>query len=72
MNAAPEIYGFNPKHRRLTIQIPAIARAALKHGYAGHVGKGLSVESQIHVPDLARAYIVLLVRVALPSVLSAH
>jgi nucleoside-diphosphate-sugar epimerase len=56
----PEIYGFNPEHRRLTIQIPTIARFALKHGFPGHVGRGLSVESQIHVLDLARAYIVLL------------
>lgn len=56
----PEIYGFNDKHKRLTIQIPTIARFALKHGFAGHVGKGLSVESQIHVLDLSRAYIVLL------------
>ncbi|ETN37862.1 uncharacterized protein HMPREF1541_07485 [Cyphellophora europaea CBS 101466] len=56
----PLIYGFNPKHKRLTIQIPTITRFALKHGYAPHLGKGLSVESQIHVLDLARAYIVLL------------
>ncbi|KAF2229576.1 NAD(P)-binding protein [Viridothelium virens] len=56
----PEIYGWNPKHRRLTIQFPVLSRFAIKHGYAGHVGKGLSVESQIHVLDLARAYIVLL------------
>ncbi|KAF2452218.1 NAD(P)-binding protein [Karstenula rhodostoma CBS 690.94] len=56
----PEIYGFNPQHRRLTIQVPTVARFALKHGFAGHVGAGLSVESQIHVLDLARAYIVLL------------
>ncbi|RVX74773.1 hypothetical protein B0A52_01050 [Exophiala mesophila] len=56
----PLIYGFNPVHRRLSIQIPTLTRFALKHGYAGHVGPGLSVESQIHVLDLARAYIVLL------------
>ncbi|KAF1967215.1 NAD(P)-binding protein [Bimuria novae-zelandiae CBS 107.79] len=56
----PEIYGFNPRHKRLTIQVPTIARFALKHGFVGHVGKGLSVESQIHVLDLARAYIILL------------
>lgn len=56
----PEIYGFNPRHRRLTIQIPTITRFALKHGWVGHVGRGLSVESQIHVLDLSRAYIVLL------------
>lgn len=60
--AAPEIYGFNPAHGRLSIQIPTIARFAHKHGFSGHVGKGLAVESQIHVLDLARAYIVLLVR----------
>ncbi|KAF1987905.1 NAD(P)-binding protein [Aulographum hederae CBS 113979] len=56
----PEIYGFNHNHKRLTIQIPTITRFALKHGYAGHVGEGLSVESQVHVMDLARAYIILL------------
>lgn len=56
----PEIYGFNPQHKRLTIQVPTVARFALKHGFVGHVGKGLSVEGQIHVLDLARAYIVLL------------
>ncbi|KAL9108759.1 MAG: hypothetical protein Q9227_006555 [Pyrenula ochraceoflavens] len=56
----PEIYGFSHKHKRLTIQFPTIARFALKHGWAGHVGKGLGVESQINVMDLARAYIVLL------------
>jgi nucleoside-diphosphate-sugar epimerase len=56
----PQIYGFNPRHKRLSIQIPAITRFALKHGFAGHVGKGQSIESQIHVADLARAYLVLL------------
>lgn len=56
----PLIYGFNPRHGRLTIQIPTLTRFALKHGYAAHVGKGLGVESNIHVMDLARAYIVLL------------
>ncbi|KAI2468000.1 NAD(P)-binding protein [Annulohypoxylon bovei var. microspora] len=56
----PLIYGFNPNHGRLTIQIPTLTRYALKHGYAGHVGAGLAVESNIHVRDLARAYVVLL------------
>lgn len=56
----PLIYGFNPAHKRLTIQIPTLTRFALKHGYAAHVGKGEPVESNIHVMDLARAYVVLL------------
>lgn len=56
----PEIYGYNPKHDRISIQLPTVARFALVNGYSGHVGKGLSVESQVHVLDLARAYIVLL------------
>lgn len=56
----PLIYGFNPQHKRLTIQIPTITRFARKHGWAPYVGKGLAVESQIHVLDLARAYVVLL------------
>ncbi|KIW23092.1 uncharacterized protein PV07_11318 [Cladophialophora immunda] len=56
----PIIYGYNSNHKRLTIQIPTLTRFALKHGYAGFVGKGLSVESSIHVLDLARAFMVLL------------
>jgi nucleoside-diphosphate-sugar epimerase len=56
----PEIYGFNPRHKRLTIQIPVIARFAVKNDFAPMVGKGLGVESQIHVLDLARGYIKLL------------
>lgn len=56
----PLIYGFNPKHKRLTIQIPTLTRFAMKHGYAVHVGTGEPVESNIHVLDLARAYVVLL------------
>ncbi|KAK4621928.1 Oxidase ucsJ [Fulvia fulva] len=54
----PLIYGFNADHGRLTIQIPTLNRFALKHGFAAHVGKGEGVESNIHVKDLARAYIV--------------
>ena len=56
----PLIYGFNPNHKRLTIQIPTLTRFALKHGFAPYIGNGSPVESQIHVMDLARAYIVLL------------
>lgn len=56
-NLAPPV---NPIHKRLTIQIPTLTRFALKHGYAGHVGPGLAVESNVHVLDLARGYIVLL------------
>lgn len=56
----PLIYGFNPTMDRLSIQIPTLTRFALKHGYAAHVGKGRAVESNIHVLDLARAYVVLL------------
>jgi nucleoside-diphosphate-sugar epimerase len=56
----PTIYGFDQKHKRGSIQIPTITRFALKNGYAGHVGKGLSVESQVHFLDLARGYVVLL------------
>ena len=56
----PLIYGRNRKYDRLSIQLPTLMRFALKHGYAGHVGKGLSIWSQIHVVDLARAYVTLL------------
>lgn len=55
----PLIYGVSPDNR-LSIQLPTLSRFAIKHGYAGHVGKGLSVWSQVHVLDLARAYVTLL------------
>lgn len=47
-------------HNRGTIQIPTLTRFSLKHGYTPYVGKGLGVESNIHVLDLARAYLVVL------------
>lgn len=56
----PLIYGYNPKHDRLTIQIPELTKFAIKHGYAPYVGEGRAVESNIHVLDLARAYVVLM------------
>ena len=56
----PLIYGANPQHKRLSIQVPTLTRFALKHGFSGCVGHGLSAESQIHVLDLARAYVFVL------------
>lgn len=56
----PLIYGFNPRHGRLSIQIPVLTRYAIKHGFAGHMGDGDPVWSTIHVLDLARAYITVL------------
>ncbi|EXJ95037.1 hypothetical protein A1O1_00155 [Capronia coronata CBS 617.96] len=56
----PLIYGFNPKYQRLSIQLPTLTRFALKHKYAGYVGKGAAVWNQIHVYDLARGYMTLL------------
>lgn len=51
----PLIYGVT-KHQRLSIQITTMARFALKHQYAGHVGKGKSAWGLVHVSDLARGY----------------
>lgn len=56
----PLIYGIQHEYRRLSIQLPTLTRFALKHGYAGQVGRGASVWSTIHVLDLARGYIALL------------
>ncbi|KAI0474328.1 NAD(P)-binding protein [Xylaria cf. heliscus] len=56
----PTIYGLNPKHGRLSMQLPTLARYALKRGFAGYVGEGLSVHSNVHVLDIARAYVVLM------------
>lgn len=50
----------NPKHARLSIQIPVLTRFAIKEGYSGHVGKGVSQMSTVHVLDLARAYVLVL------------
>jgi nucleoside-diphosphate-sugar epimerase len=55
----PVIYGVSSQGR-LSIQLPTMARYSIKHGYAGHIGKGLSVWSQVHIKDLARAYVLLL------------
>lgn len=57
----PEVYGYNAWNGRLTDQLPILTTFALKHGYAGYIGKGLGVESQIHVNDLARGFLTLLV-----------
>lgn len=56
----PTIYGVNPKHGRLSDQIPKLARYAIKHKFAGHAAEGLSVHSNVHVLDLARAYVLVL------------
>ncbi|KAH8656290.1 hypothetical protein BGZ61DRAFT_466976 [Ilyonectria robusta] len=55
----PVIYGMG-KGNRLSIQVPTMARFAVKHGYAGYVGGGKAVWGQIHVADLARAYLAIL------------
>lgn len=56
----PVIYGVSSREKRLSIQLPTITRYSLKHGYAGQIGKGLSVWNQVHVKDLARGYMTLL------------
>ncbi|KAF7945007.1 uncharacterized protein EAE97_005640 [Botrytis byssoidea] len=56
----PLIYGISSREKRLSIQLPTLARFAIKHGYAGHIGKGLSRWLHIHVRDLARGYVILL------------
>ncbi|KAJ5781318.1 Phosphatidylethanolamine-binding protein PEBP [Penicillium paradoxum] len=56
----PLIYGVTTREKRLSIQLPTLIRYSIKHGYAGQIGKGLSLWNQIHVKDLARGYMVLL------------
>lgn len=55
----PLIYGAG-KENRLSIQLPAMTRFAIKHGYAGYAGKGNAIWSQVHVSDLARGYVAVL------------
>lgn len=47
-------------HGRGTIQLPTLARFGLKHGYVPYIDKGLGIGANIHVLDLARAYIYIL------------
>jgi nucleoside-diphosphate-sugar epimerase len=54
----PLIYGTS--HGRLTIQLPTLARWALKYGHPAHVGQGKSVWSNVHVRDLARGFVTVL------------
>ena len=56
----PVIYGVGSRSKRLSIQYPTLTRFAIKHGYAAHVGKGLSVWGTVHVTDLARGYMTIL------------
>ncbi|KAM0543280.1 hypothetical protein ACHAPJ_012364 [Fusarium lateritium] len=55
----PIIYGVG-KGNRLSIQLTTMARFAIKHGYAGHVGGGKAVWGHVHVADLARGYMTIL------------
>ncbi|CAO2648706.1 Nn.00g096550.m01.CDS01 [Neocucurbitaria sp. VM-36] len=56
----PIIYGVGSRGQRLSIQLPTLTRFAIKHGYAGQIGKGLSTWSQVHIADLARGYVTIL------------
>ncbi|CAI6333664.1 unnamed protein product [Periconia digitata] len=56
----PVVYGFNPKHERLSLAFPRLINYALKQGYSGQVGKGANVWHKVHVCDLARAYMTLI------------
>jgi nucleoside-diphosphate-sugar epimerase len=55
----PLIYGAT-QHKRLSIQVITMARFAIKHRYAGHVGRGHSVWSLIHTNDLSYGYLTIL------------
>lgn len=47
---------FPATNNRLTIQLPTLARYAIKNGQPAHIGPGKAVWSNIHVRDLARGY----------------
>jgi nucleoside-diphosphate-sugar epimerase len=55
----PLIYGAT-QHGRLSVQAITMARFAIKHKYAGYVGKGKSVWALIHVKDLSYGYLTML------------
>ena len=62
----PVIYGVNSANL-LSIQVPTMARFAIKHGYAGYAGKGKAVWGHVHVSDLARGYLTILHFMESPS-----
>ncbi|KAF1734158.1 hypothetical protein CRV24_005693 [Beauveria bassiana] len=51
----PMIYGLGkgPVNQR-SIQMPSLARATLKNGYAPYIGKGLNAWSSVHVSDIVQ------------------
>ncbi|KAJ4204153.1 hypothetical protein NW759_014990 [Fusarium solani] len=55
----PLVYGVS-RDKRMSIQLPTLVRYALQHNYAGQVGAGRSIWSQVHVKDLSRGYLTIL------------
>lgn len=50
------IYGHGPISRD-SVQLPRLARQALKSGVVRHVGPGLNIWSNVHIDDVAAAYV---------------
>lgn len=63
----PVIYGMDPKHNRMSIAQPILVKFALKHGFAGYVGKGANVWGYVHVRDLVKAFATLIAYLDTPG-----
>ena len=61
---SPTIYGLGAGHfNKLSIQIPALMRSALKTGQSEVIGDGSGVWDHVHIADLAPLYELLLIAV---------
>jgi nucleoside-diphosphate-sugar epimerase len=61
---SPTIYGFGTGlFNKLSIQIPALLRAAIKAGQVKMIGEGKGQWDYVHVTDLAKLYEILLVKI---------
>lgn len=57
----PLIYGVGTgPFNKLSIQSPALIRSAIKRGYVGQIGEGKPIWNNVHIADLANAYLVLI------------
>ncbi|PLB53292.1 NAD(P)-binding protein [Aspergillus steynii IBT 23096] len=64
----PLIYGQGrgPVNKR-SIQLPDLAKATLNYGHGVHVGRGLNAWSNIHITDLTRLIVALVLEASRPS-----
>lgn len=56
------VYGRGSGIHNESVQIPALARQAMKSGVARYIGRGMNIWSNVHIDDVADAYLLALDR----------